>query len=126
ARGESGRRRSACVPLPSLRVPVAPKHANAFQAVSEYFLAIALAQRQNGPTRLDPGNASTGHRCTMKKYFFDVVGQRRSEYDFRGRDFAEPQKAFQLAQLLALDLGVASEDEFSGGSINVRSADGQK
>jgi len=62
----------------------------------------------------------------MKKYFFDVVGQRRSEYDFRGRDFAEPQKAFQLAQLLALDLGVASEDEFSGGSINVRSADGQK
>ena len=62
----------------------------------------------------------------MKKYFFDLVGQRGSEYDFRGREFAEPQKAFQLAQLLALDLEVGGEDEFSGGSINVRNADGHK
>ena len=62
----------------------------------------------------------------MKKYFFDVVGQQRAEYDFSGREFSEPQKAFQLAQLLALDLVVGGEDEFSGGSINVRNADGHK
>jgi hypothetical protein len=62
----------------------------------------------------------------MKKYFFDVVGDKGSVYDFRGRDFAEPQKAFQLAHLLALDFEVGGDDEFSGGLINVRNADGHK
>jgi hypothetical protein len=62
----------------------------------------------------------------MKKYFFDLIGQGCSEYDFRGRDFAEPQKAFQLAQMLALDLEVSGGDDFAGGSINVRNADGHK
>jgi hypothetical protein len=62
----------------------------------------------------------------MKKYFFDRVGERCSEYDFRGREFEEPQKAFQLAQLLALDLEVDCVDEFCGGSIHVRNADGHK
>jgi hypothetical protein len=62
----------------------------------------------------------------MKRYFFDRVSQGCSEYDFRGRDFAEPQKAFQLAQMLALDLEVSGDDEFAGGSINVRNADGHK
>ena len=62
----------------------------------------------------------------MTKYFFDVVGDKGSEYDFHGRPFAEPQNAFALAHLLALDLGVSSGDEFAGGSINVRSADGHK
>jgi len=62
----------------------------------------------------------------MKRYFFDRIGDGCSEYDFRGRDFAEPQKAFQLAQLLALDLEVGGREEFAGGSINVRNADGHK
>ena len=62
----------------------------------------------------------------MKKYFFDVVGDKGSEYDFSGRDFAEPQKAYALAHLLALDLEVGGNDEFSGGAINVRNADGHK
>jgi hypothetical protein len=62
----------------------------------------------------------------MKKYFFDRVGERCSEYDFRGREFSEPNKAFQLAQLLALDLEVGGPEEFCGGSISVRNADGHK
>ena len=62
----------------------------------------------------------------MKKYFFDRVGQDCSQYDFSGRDFAEPQKAFQLAHLLALDLEVGGDQEFAGGSINVRNAYGHK
>lgn len=62
----------------------------------------------------------------MKKYFFDRVGEGCSEYDFRGREFSEPQKAFQLAQLLALDLEVGGVEEFCGGAINVRNADGHK
>jgi hypothetical protein len=62
----------------------------------------------------------------MKKYFFDVVGEKGPEYDFSGRDFAEPQKAYALAHLLALDLEVGGSDEFSGGNINVRNAEGHK
>jgi uncharacterized protein DUF6894 len=62
----------------------------------------------------------------MKKYFFDLVGEGCSEYDFRGREFAEPQRAFHLAQLLAIDLEVGGGDAFSGGSINVRNADGHQ
>jgi uncharacterized protein DUF6894 len=62
----------------------------------------------------------------MKKYFFDRVGERCSEYDFRGHEFAEPQKAFQLAQLLAIDLEVGGADEFCGGSINVHNDAGHK
>jgi Domain of unknown function (DUF6894) len=62
----------------------------------------------------------------MKKYFFDVVGQSGPEYDFRGHEFSEPEKALQLAQLLALDLEVGAEDEFSGGSVNVHNAHGRK
>jgi len=62
----------------------------------------------------------------MKKYFFDRVGQRFSHYDFSGRDFAEPQKAYQLAQLLALDLEVAEAEEFGGGTIAVCNVAGAK
>jgi hypothetical protein len=62
----------------------------------------------------------------MNKYFFDRIGQGCSEYDFCGHDFAEAEKAFQLAQLLAIDLEVGGGDEFAGGSINVRNADGHK
>ena len=62
----------------------------------------------------------------MKKYFFDRVGQSCSEYDFRGREFADAQNALALAQLLALDLGVEGQEEFLGGTINVRNADGHK
>ena len=60
------------------------------------------------------------------KYFFDRIGQVCSEYDFHGRVLAEPTTAFQLAQMLALDLEVSGGDEFAGGSINVRNADGHK
>jgi hypothetical protein len=64
--------------------------------------------------------------AAMKKYFFDRIGQGCSEYDFSGHDFAEAEKALQLAQLLALDLEVGGREEFVGGSINVRNADGHK
>ncbi len=62
----------------------------------------------------------------MKKYFFDVIGEGCLEYDFHGRDFAEEQKALQLAHLLALDMEVGYADEYSGGSIDVRNAAGHQ
>jgi hypothetical protein len=62
----------------------------------------------------------------MNKYFFDLVGQERSEYDFRGREFSAPEKAFQLAELIALDLEMKGEGEWLGWSIDVRNAHGQQ
>ena len=62
----------------------------------------------------------------MKKYFFDVVGESRLEYDFHGHNFAEPQKAFQLAHMLALDMEVGYAEEYAGGKIDVRNADGHQ
>jgi hypothetical protein len=60
----------------------------------------------------------------MKKYFFDVVGDGCTELDFHGRAFTEPQKALQLAHMLALDMEVGYGEEYSGRAIQVRSADG--
>ena len=60
----------------------------------------------------------------MNKYFFDVVGDDRTEIDFHGRAFSEPQKAFQMAHMLALDMEVGYADEYSGKTVHVRSAHG--
>jgi hypothetical protein len=60
----------------------------------------------------------------MTRYFFDVVGNVQSQYDFRGRAFSEPQKAYQLAQLLALDLEMDGDQEFVGKHVAVRTETG--
>jgi hypothetical protein len=60
----------------------------------------------------------------MRRYFFDVVGRKRAEYDYRGRDFPAPDKAFRLAELMALDLAMEADDEWAGFSVKVRNADG--
>ena len=62
----------------------------------------------------------------MKKYFFDLVGQDRSQYDYRGHVFPAPENAFELAELMALDLEVKGEGEWSGWSVAVRNAHGQQ
>jgi uncharacterized protein DUF6894 len=61
---------------------------------------------------------------TMKKYFFDVIGNDCTEIDFHGRAFSEPQKAFEVAHMLALDMEVGYGDEYSGRAVHVRSAHG--
>jgi len=60
----------------------------------------------------------------MKKYFFDVIGDDCLELDFHGRTFPEPQTAFQMAHMLALDMEVGYGDEYSGKTVHVRSAHG--
>ena len=62
----------------------------------------------------------------MHKYFFDRVSGTRSEYDYQGRVLPTPEKAFQLAELMALDLGVGEGGDWSGWSIDVRNAVGQQ
>lgn len=62
----------------------------------------------------------------MEKYFFDLVGQDQSQYDYRGRVFSGPEKAFRLAEVIALDLEMRGEGEWSGWRINGRNAHGEE
>src|ERR1700730_12936831 len=58
----------------------------------------------------------------MEKYFFDLVGQDQSQYDYRGRVFSGPEKAVRLAEVIALDLEMRGEGEWSGWRLKMRSA----
>jgi hypothetical protein len=60
----------------------------------------------------------------MKRYFFDVISQSGSEYDYRGREFPTPEQAFQMAELMALDLQLCPKGDWAASSINVRDSYG--
>jgi len=62
----------------------------------------------------------------MNKYFFDLVNPQSSNYDFRGGEFPSPERAFQLAELIALDLGIEADRKWSGWTIKVRNIHGQQ
>jgi len=56
----------------------------------------------------------------MTRYFFDLVGEGRSEYDYSGRHLPSPEKAYQLAELIALDLAVEEQERWYGWTVKVR------
>jgi hypothetical protein len=62
----------------------------------------------------------------MGRYFFDRVGRNRAEYDYKGHALSTPEKARQLAELIALDLGIDPEGPWTGWTVNVCNAQGQK
>jgi len=55
----------------------------------------------------------------MKRFFFDVSYRTHVQYDYQGRDFAQPEQARELAELIALDLE-CSDSETSGSEVQVR------
>jgi hypothetical protein len=87
------------------------------------FLMIVLVRRQNGVTRLC-ARPIARCRCEMYKYFFDLVSQANVEYDYQGREFSQPEKALEFAELIAMDL--ENGGECSGWAIHVRNAQGQQ
>jgi hypothetical protein len=60
----------------------------------------------------------------MHKYFFDLVSQAHVEYDHHGREFSQPEKAVEFAELIAMDLEIGGE--CSGWAIYVRNAQGRQ
>lgn len=62
----------------------------------------------------------------MKRYFFDFVGHGRSELDYTGRTLATPERAYDVAELMAFDLVVAREEETIGWAVNVSTVEGRK
>jgi hypothetical protein len=61
----------------------------------------------------------------MKRYFFDVVSDAGSSFDYRGREFSACEKAIEFAKILALDLGIMQEGDMEGSRVVVRDPAGQ-
>jgi hypothetical protein len=59
----------------------------------------------------------------MKRFFFDVSYKTHVHYDYQGRDFAQPEQARELAELIALDLE-CSESDTPGTEVQVRNIGG--
>jgi hypothetical protein len=59
----------------------------------------------------------------MKRFFFDVSYKTHVQYDYQGRDFAQPEQARELAELIALDLE-CSESDVPGSEVQVRNIGG--
>jgi uncharacterized protein DUF6894 len=62
----------------------------------------------------------------MTKYFFDVAGQHSCAYDYQGRTMAGLEQALRYAELLAIDLEMNPDGEWSGWAVNVRDARGRQ
>jgi hypothetical protein len=62
----------------------------------------------------------------MTRYFFDVVGCGKSELDYAGHTLPTPERAYDVAEHMALDLAVCRGDETDGWAVNVSSAEGHK
>ena len=60
----------------------------------------------------------------MDEYSFALVGPQQSELDFRIGEFPSPERALQLAELIALDLSI--ESRWSGWAIEVRNFYGRQ
>jgi hypothetical protein len=59
----------------------------------------------------------------MKRFFFDVSFNTHVHYDYQGRDFAHPEQARELAELIALDME-CSDSETPGSEVQVRNIAG--
>jgi len=57
----------------------------------------------------------------MARYFFDIVGQNhRACYDYKGQETSSPEKALNLAEVLALDLCCTNPESWTGCTVEVR------
>jgi hypothetical protein len=62
----------------------------------------------------------------MKRFFFDVAAKTYVQYDYRGREFAKPEDARELAELIALDLECSDRNDWAGAEIQVRNVGGDR
>jgi hypothetical protein len=62
----------------------------------------------------------------LDKYCFALVSPQRAESRLRVGEFPGADRAFQLAELMALEMGIDAEEKWSGWTIEVRSPEGRK
>ena len=66
---------------------------------------------------------SSAPGSAMKRYFFDLGNKSEAIYDFRGHEVATLDAAYQLAELMALDLEVS--EDWLGWVLMVRNPEGE-
>jgi hypothetical protein len=62
----------------------------------------------------------------MERYFFDVVGNQGPALDYTGRALRTADEAYNVAELMALDLAVKQGDEVIGSKVTVSNTYGRK
>lgn len=62
----------------------------------------------------------------MKRYFFDYMAKDQSLLDYGGHEFRNAQAAIEFAEAIVQDLSHTLFNDWSGWSVEVRSADGEK
>jgi hypothetical protein len=65
-------------------------------------------------------------RAGMKHFFFDFTTTDQSLYDYRGEKFASLQSAIEFAQETVRMLKHSLSDNWTGWSVEVRGAEGNK
>jgi hypothetical protein len=87
-------------------------------------LIIEVAEHQNS---LDNDVfPTTGTECTMTNYCIALVSPHRAESRLRMGEFPAAERAFELAELIALELSIEVDGNWWGWTVEVRSAQGRK
>ena len=61
----------------------------------------------------------------MNRFFFDVASKTYVQYDYRGREFSDPDQIRSFAELLALDMG-CTDDQDRAVEVQVRNVHGEQ
>ena len=62
----------------------------------------------------------------MHRYCFALTSPLSTECHLRVGEFPNPEKAFQLAELIALELGIEADSQWAGWNVEVRSLQGER
>ncbi len=63
---------------------------------------------------------------SMTRFFFDVTTNEQSLFDYKGHEFRTPQGALDFATSMVQRLENSLNDSWSGWSIEVRNAEGNR
>jgi len=69
---------------------------------------------------------ATDTELTMTKYCLALMNPQDSESHVRMGEFPAAARAFELAELIALELGIEVDGKWRGWRVEVRSAQGRK
>ena len=64
--------------------------------------------------------------CPMTEYCLVLMCPQHSETQVRVGEFPSAERAFELAELIASDLGIEEDGKWWGWTVEVRSAQGRK
>ena len=62
----------------------------------------------------------------MKRFFFDYTAKDQSLFDYRGQEFRNAASALDFAQETVHSLKHSLSTDWTGWSVDVRTADGEK